>query len=95
MKLKNVQAYPIKDVPDHMTHECSELGKTLCLEIKDLFKNKESNIILGAITFFHAAMLKSLISDKPEQQIKAAEIAAIALIKNIYFLNNLEFGVEK
>lgn len=91
VKLANVQVYPINNVPDHLTHECSELGKTLCLEMEELLKDKDPNIVLGAINFFHSAMLKSCVSDDPEQQTKAAKLAAVALIKNVYFLNGLNF----
>jgi hypothetical protein len=90
MKLKNVQAYEINDVPDHITHECSQLGISLVLEVEHLFKGKDPNIILGAITFFHAAMIKNFISDKIEEQEKAAKLSAMALIKNVGFLNTLK-----
>lgn len=94
MKLKNIQAYPIKDVPDHLTHECSLLGQALIIEVKNLFESKNPNIVLGAISFFQAAIIKELVSDKPEEQKKAAKMAAIALIKNVYFLNDLNLEDE-
>jgi len=87
MKLKNVQAYPIENVPDYITHECSQLGIALAMEVENLFKDKDPNIILGAVTFFHAAMIKKLISDDLTQQVKASELCALGLIKNVEFLN--------
>jgi hypothetical protein len=90
MKLKNVQAYSINNVPDHLTQECCELGKDMIITLETLFNQKEPNIILGAIAFFQAAMIKNLVSDKPEEQKKAARMAAVALLKNVYFLNGLD-----
>ena len=90
MKLKNVQAYQIEDVPDHITHECCQLGIALATEVENLFKEKDPNIILGAVTFFHAAMIKNLISDDLEQQIKASKLSALGLIKNVEFLNGIK-----
>lgn len=96
MKLQNVQAYPIKDVPDHLTKECANLGKDLLKKVKNILADKNPNIILGAINFLHSAILKELVSDKPEEQKKATKMAVIALIKNNYFLNGWDFesGLE-
>lgn len=90
MKLKNVQAYDIKDVPENFKNECLELGKELAKVILPLMNEYDPNISLGALTFMHAAMIKHLISDKEDQQIKAVALSADALIRNVMFLNNLE-----
>lgn len=90
MKLMNVQTYPIENVPDHITHECTQLGISLVVEVQSLFQGKDPNIILGAIAFFHSAMIKELISDKIEEQQKCAKMAALALIKNVDFLNSIK-----
>lgn len=86
MRLRNVQAYPIKDVPDHLTFECQELGKLLMITLQPTLKEKAPHIVLGALTFLHAAIIKSLVSDDPEEVKKAAQITAFALLKNIDFL---------
>lgn len=94
MKLQNVQAYPIKDVPSHLTKECSQLGVSLVLAIDETIKDREPNIILGAVSFLLSSMIKSLISDDIEEQKTAAKHSAIALIKNVYFLNGIDFDEE-
>lgn len=90
MKLKNVQAYPIKDVPDHLTQECGELGKILMKTIEPFIREKQPNIILGAFTFLHASILKVLISDDPKELELAVKMAAIGLIKNMDFLIEID-----
>lgn len=90
MKHRNVQAYPIKNVPDHLVHECSQLGFTIALELASLLEKHDPNIVLGAIAFFHAATIKNLVSDDVEELIKASQLAAIALLKNVEILTNLK-----
>lgn len=83
MKLRNVQAYPIKDVPDHLVEECHNLGKHLSFALLQECIGKHPNIILGAMCFAHAAMIKHFISDDKEQVEKAGQSYAIALLKNL------------
>lgn len=88
MKLRNVQAYPIDGVPDHIIQECADLGIKIGMELSETLKNHHPNIILGAINFFHAAMIKRCVSEKPEELEKATRLAAIAMIKNVEYLTN-------
>lgn len=94
MKLKNVQCYPVDNVPDHLTNECIELAKSMVVVFEEISKGKEANIILGATTFLLASVVKSLVSDKLDEQKKAVQLAALALIKNVYFLNGIDFDKE-
>lgn len=89
MKMKNIQAYPIDGVPDHVVQECGDLGILMMLELLPIINKKHPNLVLGAIAFVHASMIKNAVSDDPEEQRKAAEMAAFALIKNVVFLNDL------
>ena len=91
MKLKNVQAYEIKDVPDHLTYECTEFGKEITKQILKLSGGKAPNVILGALTFAHAAFIKMFISDDPEELKKATLLYAKALVKNVEWLSGLNF----
>ncbi len=83
MKLKNVQAYPIKDVPDYLVQECSDLGVKLCKVIMDNVEGHNCNIILGAMSFVHASMIKHFISNDKEQVEKAGKLYAIGMLKNL------------
>lgn len=91
-KLKNVQFYSIDEVPEDLTNQCKDLAIQLAQMITPILEeNKnEPNIIFGAITFLHAAIIKHLVSDDPEELQKATEIAAIGLLKNIEFLNEMK-----
>lgn len=90
MKLKNVQAYPIKDVPDHLTYECQELGKKIIAKLIPDLSSHDPNIVLGAIGFFYAAMIKELISDDPEQLKKAVQLYALGLIRNVEAISGVK-----
>ncbi len=90
VKLKNVQAYPIKDVPDHLTHECAMLGQSIIIELVPMLKDKDPNIILGAFSFVFASMIKKLVSNDPEQLRSACKLYALGLIKNVEHLANIK-----
>src|SRR5690349_3818295 len=96
-KLKSVQAYPTKDVPDHMVHECQECGKEIVLAISKVMKSKNyhPNILLGGLGFAHAAFIKQMISDDPEELKKGTALFALALIKNVEHLANLKILGEE
>lgn len=94
MKLKNVQIYPIKDVPEELTQRCIELSKKLSAVIFKECEYYDPNIILGALSFCHASTLKHLISDDKEQIEMAAKLAAVGLIKNVNFLIEAQEGGE-
>jgi len=94
MKLKNVQAYPIDGVPDHITHECVEVGAAMGKLLLETFKDKDPNMFLGGLTFAYAAMIKYLISDDPEQLKKAAILYAKGLVKNIELLGKIKILEE-
>lgn len=83
MKLKNVQAYPIKDVPDHLVQECANLGLKLCTLITDNIEGHDPNIVLGALSFVHASMIKNIISNDRDQVEKAGKLYAFAMLKNL------------
>ena len=86
MKMKNVQAYPIENVPDHLIHECGEVGREMSELLLEKFRDKDPNIFLGGITFAYAAFIKHFISDDEEQLKKAAILYATGVIKNVEFL---------
>ena len=89
MKMHNVQAYPIPNVPDHLTHKCAVLAMEMSLLILDKYGKKDPNIFLGAVTFLHASVIKHVIADKREELKKCAELCAIGLLKNVDFLIDL------
>ncbi len=95
MKMKNIQAYPINNVPDHLVHECGELGRDIIILLGEKYADKDSNILLGALTLAYATIIKSIISDDPEELKKAAFACIKALIKNLELLagHNI-FGEE-
>jgi hypothetical protein len=90
MRLKNVQAYPIKNVPDHITHECFEVGRAMGKLLLETFKDKDPNMFLGGLTFAYAAIIKQLVSDDPEELKKAAILYAKGLIENIELLGEIK-----
>jgi len=53
------------------------------------------NIALGALNFSHAAFIRELVSEDPEELKKASEAAAVALIKNVEYLGKLKEEYEK
>lgn len=95
MKLKNVQAYPIKDVPDHLVQECVDLGKQVARAICDECVGRDANIILGAVSFAHAVILKYYVSDERAQIERAAKLAAIGLLKNVDVLIAIQESGEE
>jgi hypothetical protein len=90
MKLKNVQAYPINSVPDHITHECSETGKEIFKLLSEKLEGIETNIFLGGLTFAYAAMIKKFISNDPDQLKSATLLYAMGLIRNIELLGKIK-----
>jgi len=90
VKLKNVQAYPINDVPDHLVHECKQVGIELAKLIQDNFADTSPNVMLGAIAFLHASILSFHIVDDPEELSKATKQACVALIKNMENLGKFD-----
>jgi hypothetical protein len=95
MKLTNVQAYPIENVPDHLTHECSQIGIEMGKMLMEKFKDKSPNVFLGGMGFAYAAMIKNFISDDPEQLKKAAALYALGIIKNVELLANFKIIPEE
>ena len=64
MKLKNVQAYPIENVPDFLVEECKDLGIKMLTSLIPYFQKHHPNIILGAMAFIHASMIKNQVFRK-------------------------------
>jgi hypothetical protein len=90
VKLKHIKMYDTKDVPDHIDEEVTALAVKIGIEISNLIKDKDTNLILSALNFVHAAMIKNIISDDPDELEKAAYIEALTLIKNIEFLSQIK-----
>lgn len=86
MKLKNVQAYKKENVPDHIIEEITQLAEKMSKALFPFLIEKDPNIAMGALSYFHAASLKYLISLDPEQCRKAAKLNALGLIENMELL---------
>jgi hypothetical protein len=92
VKLKHIKMYNAKDVPDHLVQEVTALAVKMGIELQLLCKDIPPNLILSALNFTHAAMIKSLVSDDPEELKRAAETEAVTLLKNVEFLLQSEMS---
>ena len=86
VKLKHIKMHDTKDVPDHLIHEITSLANELGISFAAITRHKDANVVLSALNFLHAAIIKELISDNPEELQKAGEVEAITLLKNVEFL---------
>lgn len=89
MKLRQINAYRTEDVPDHLLHEITELGKEFMNAIAPLLDNVHPNKSLSAINFVLAAVTKTLVSDDISEQRKAALVQARGIIGNVAMLNGM------
>jgi len=90
MKMKNLKAYKIEDVPDHVIEEVNSLSEKLYKALIPYIKTAHPNVALAAFNFIHAAMIKHLISDDEEEIQKAVSAECKALIKNVNVLIDLK-----
>jgi hypothetical protein len=86
MKLKSLACFNTNDVPDHVLQEVIDLSTQLIMKIEPLFKDKNPNLILGAFSYAHAALIKIYVADRRDELEHAAKLHAMALIKNMDIL---------
>jgi hypothetical protein len=94
VKLRNVQAYPTKNVPDHIVQECHDTAEEMCKLLELKFEGKSPNMILGAISFIHASLIKTCVVEEPKEISNATRNAMIALVKNIETLTGVDVTKE-
>lgn len=82
MKLPYIKMYDMSEVPDHIAEEISELSVAILSSMVDLFKDKDPNMILGALNFAHAFMIVHCGSADEKELEKLIKMSAVSLYKN-------------
>ena len=95
MKLKSIELYKIDEVPDHILQEVHVLSKKMTVAITDLVDESEPNIVLAAVSFFHAVITNHLVIDDDDAIKTAATQQAKALIGNILYVRDLQKSETK
>jgi hypothetical protein len=90
VKMRDVQMHKVEDVPDHILQEITDLSTKMLTTITPLCEDISPNLILGAINFLHASLIKNMIADDLDQQKKAVLMTARALICNLAMINNID-----
>ena len=89
VKLKNFQAYQTENISQEIKDEICGLSAKLAGLTKDELDKHDPNIILAAISFYFAAIIKEAVSDDPIERDKAAMAYATALVKNVQWLGEI------
>lgn len=89
MKLRQIDVYRTGDVPDHILHEVTELGKECLKALLPLLDSERSVLSLSAINFVLASVTKAAVDDDIKEQRRAAIHQAKAIVGNIAMLNGM------
>ena len=92
VKLRHLAMHKMENVPDAIQQEVQELALEIGKRLYDLFEEKSPNIVLAALNFNHAASVFTCLVETEEEIKKGAELTAVALYKNIFYLWELKKG---
>lgn len=83
VKLKNLKAHDLKDIDPEIIKEIEDLSREITTSLSPICMGHAPNVILAALGWVHAVVIKKLISYDPEELDKAARMYAANLILDI------------
>jgi hypothetical protein len=86
MRLKHIQMVSDDKVPDHIREEINRTSEKIATSIVESFPETSPNILLGALNLAHSMIIKTYVSDDPQELMKCAIAQAKALILNVGLL---------
>lgn len=90
VKLTQLKAYDLKDVDPRIIKEIENLSSEITHAISPVCAGHDSNVVLAALGWVHAVIIKQLISDDPEELEKAAICYATCLMNDIERLKDIK-----
>ena len=90
VKLKHLALHKKNKVPDHLIHEMQELTEKIIEVLHPVIGNSSPNIVLGAMSWVNAGLLKLLVVDDEEEVRKAAKLYTQAYLGDVEQLIELD-----